>query len=677
MEKLKRSSFKLKLLSGILPIVIIGMGILSFYTVYKFNESIENSTIKRMTENVNNMSDIINEWIDGKLLEVRSTANTPTAKLISSNIEAVDEFNKNRILNLEKDYPGEYDNAAVISFNNDGISRAQYANGKTVNGDVSEKQWYKDLMTGRSYNISNPVISKGSGKTLIVIGAAVKDDSDNIIGDMISAVNISRIQEKINEFKFGENGYSILISDDGTIITHPDESLIMKSKITELDDSDMVNLGKEMLKSDSGDFKFGVGDNKSIAFYKKIPLTNWSVASVISERELFAEGRSLVTTLAMVSAIIIIIIAGIIIFMTNKFSKPLRKLCDFSSEIAQGNLTCELNINRNDEIGQVADTLKNTSYELRNMVIDISTSANEVNKLADDVNEAIKQSLLGTEEITKSMEQISRGAINQAENADKASEITGELVDEIKSVVDKCNYMNGIVNDSIKMSTIGTERVQNAVENIKSIEKINNESIEQTLNLLDKSNEIGQIVNVISEIAEQTNLLALNASIEAARAGEQGKGFAVVASQVGELAKQSNEAAKKIENIIRGIQQQVQVIDCLLYTSPSPREEVANGVETTKSVSENFTEIEKTFKEIESVVLEVFNASNIMEEKAYTTSNSIKEVAGVTEENSSATEEVTAANEEQNASMQQIAETTSKLDELIENLNETIKKFKI
>lgn len=674
MEKLKRSSFKLKLLSGILPIVIIGMGILSFYTVYKFNESIENSTIKRMTENVNNMSDIINEWIDGKLLEVRSTANTPTAKLISSNIEAVDEFNKNRILNLEKDYPGEYDNAAVISFNNDGISRAQYANGKTVNGDVSEKQWYKDLMTGRSYNISNPVISKGSGKTLIVIGAAVKDDSDNIIGDMISAVNISRIQEKINEFKFGENGYSILISDDGTIITHPDESLIMKSKITELDDSDMVNLGKEMLKSDSGDFKFGVGDNKSIAFYKKIPLTNWSVASVISERELFAEGRSLVTTLTMVSVIIIIIIAGIIIFMDNKFSKPLRKLCDFSSEIAQGNLTCELNINRSDEIGQVADTLKNTSYELRNMVIDISTSANEVNKLADDVNEAIKQSLLGTEEITKSMEQISRGAINQAENADKASEITGELVDEIKSVVDKCNYMNGIVNDSIKMSTIGTERVQNAVENIKSIEKINNESIEQTLNLLEKSNEIGQIVNVISEIAEQTNLLALNASIEAARAGEQGKGFAVVASQVGELAKQSNEAAKKIENIIRGIQQQVQVIDKQMKFGAA---EVANGVETTKSVSENFTEIEKTFKEIESVVLEVFHASNIMEEKAHTTSNSIKEVAGVTEENSSATEEVTAANEEQSASMQQIAETTSKLDELIENLNETIKKFKI
>jgi len=674
MEKLKRSSFKLKLLSGILPIVIIGVGILSFYTVYKFNESIENSTIKRMTENVNNMSDIINEWIDGKLLEVRSTANTPTAKLISSNIEAVDEFNKNRILNLEKDYPGEYDNAAVINFNNDGISRAQYANGKTVNGDVSEKQWYKDLMTGRSYNISNPVISKGSGKTLIVIGAAVKDDSDNIIGDMISAVNISRIQEKINEFKFGENGYSILISDDGTIITHPDESLIMKSKITELDDSDMVNLGKEMLKSDSGDFKFGVGDNKSIAFYKKIPLTNWSVASVISERELFAEGRSLVTTLAMVSVIIIIIIAGIIIFMANKFSKPLRKLCVFSSEIAQGNLTCELNINRSDEIGQVADTLKNTSYELRNMVIDISTSANEVNKLADDVNEAIKQSLLGSEEITKSMEQISRGAINQAENADKASEITGELVDEIKSVVDKCNYMNEIVNDSIKMSTIGTERVQNAVENIKSIEKINNESIEQTLNLLEKSNEIGQIVNVISEIAEQTNLLALNASIEAARAGEQGKGFAVVASQVGELAKQSNEAAKKIENIIRGIQQQVQVIDKQMKFGAA---EVANGVETTKSVSENFTEIEKTFKEIESVVLEVFHASNIMEEKAHTTSNSIKEVAGVTEENSSATEEVTAANEEQSASMQQIAETTSKLDELIENLNETIKKFKI
>lgn len=190
---LKKFSFRTKLLITILPVIIIGMLILSFTTFYQFRKNIENELINNKSEEINKLTENINTWMDGKLLEVKSSANTPTAKLIDKDIQAVDNFNAERIKFLEENYPGEYDNAAATLFNNDGKSRAQYSNGTFVNGDVSLKPWYKDLMSGVPYNISNPVISKGTGKTLVVIGVPIKSETDQSIGTIISAVNLSYI----------------------------------------------------------------------------------------------------------------------------------------------------------------------------------------------------------------------------------------------------------------------------------------------------------------------------------------------------------------------------------------------------------------------------------------------------------------------------------------------------
>ncbi len=129
----------MKLLITILPVVIIGMSILSFTTFYEFRKNIENELVNNKLEEGKKLTESINNWLEGKLLEVRSSANTPTAKLIETDVSAVDNFNAERIKFLEKNYPGEYDNAAATLFNNDGKSRAQYSNGKFVNGDVSEK----------------------------------------------------------------------------------------------------------------------------------------------------------------------------------------------------------------------------------------------------------------------------------------------------------------------------------------------------------------------------------------------------------------------------------------------------------------------------------------------------------------------------------------------------------
>ncbi|OOM71490.1 methyl-accepting chemotaxis protein McpB [Clostridium puniceum] len=670
----KKLSFKIKLLLSILPVVIVGMLVLSGTALYQFRKTIQDEIIGNRISETHELSENVNTWLEGKLLEVRGAANTPTAKQIETNLEAVDKFNSERIKFLEKNYPGEYDNAAATLFNNDGISRAQYSNGNFVAGDVSEKPWYKDLMSGVPYNMSNPVVSKGTGKTLVVIGVPIKNEADKSIGTMISAVNLSYIQEKVKAFKYGDKGYSLLVGKDGTILVHPNEELVMKSKIAEVEDENIKSLGKEMLDKKSGTFRFSSGKENFIVFYNEVSLSGWNIASVISEDELFAASEKLMITLLLITLIIVIILVCIIMIAAKRMVSPLIKLSAFSEEIASGNLTKQLKVASNDEIGKAGKSLNNTVIKLKDMIRDISNSANEVSLLSDTLVVATDESLRGTDEVSRSMQEIAKGAVSQAESASMALDATKELIKDIDEVFKKSNYMINVVEESKKVSTSGSEGVKEVVDSIKTIALTNSDNVNETQNLLEKSKEIGQIVYVISDIAEQTNLLSLNAAIEAARAGEQGKGFAVVAEEVKKLAEQSSTASSKIAELINAVQKQIESIADKMEKGTN---EVMHGVDVTTTVGKNFEEVERVFNEISSIVTEVSQAANSMANKANTTDQVISNVAAITEENSAATEQVTASNEEQTACMHQVGETTNKLEELVGNLKNTVDKFKI
>lgn len=671
----KRLSFKMKLLSSILPIVVMGMLILSYSAFYQFRKTIEDGLTNNRVEETRKLSENINTWLEGKLLEVRGAANTPTAKLIETDMDAVDKFNADRIKFLEKNYPGEYDNAAATLFNNDGKSRAHYSNGGFVNGDVSEKPWYKTLMSGNvPYNISNPVVSKGTGKTLIVIGVPIKNSSDKIIGNMISGVNLSYVQEKVKAFKFGQKGYSLLIGKDGTILVHPDKELAMKNITSDVKDTNIQSLGKEMLGKKAGVFRFISGKDRFIVFYDQVPLSGWSVANVICEDELFASSRILMNTLLVITLLIVIIIGIIIMLVAKRMTSPLIQLSKFSEGIASGDLTKELNLDRNDEFGEVANSLNNTTCKLKEMISAISDSASEVSALSNNLIVVTDECLRGTEEVSRSMQEIAKGAVTQAESAGRASTAAKELVDNINEVFKQCTYMTDAVEESKKVSSAGSQGVKEAVESIKAIAKANNYNVKETQNLLEESKEIGQIVDVISDIAEQTNLLALNASIEAARAGEQGKGFAVVADEVRKLAEQSSEASKRISELVNGVQNKIQMIAEEMNRGTN---NVQHGVDVAALVGKNFEEIEKVFDNISTIVSKVSKATNSMAKKADITDEVINSVASITEENSAATEQVAALNEEQTVSMNKIEETTNRLEQLVEKLKGTVDKFKL
>jgi methyl-accepting chemotaxis protein len=345
---------------------------------------------------------------------------------------------------------------------------------------------------------------------------------------LTSGVNLVYIQNKVNDFKFGQKGYGILIGKDGTILEDSDKSLIMKKKISDINDENIKALGKEMMSNDSGTYRFKKGNDGYIVFYQKVPLSGWSVASVIEENELFAPAKKLMSILILITVVVVAILAIIIILVSKRMTSPLVKISTFAEKIAEGDLSGELNVGSKDEIGKVSESLNNTVSKLRGMIGAINGYANEAGEMSSNLSKTTEDSIRVSEETAKSVGELAEGAVKQAENASSAAMETDNLVEEINKVSDKCLNMIKVADECKDVTSSGANGVSEAIGSMRNITETNNYNAKEAKALHEQSKKIGEIVGVISGIAEQTNLLALNAAIEAARAGEQGKGFSVV-----------------------------------------------------------------------------------------------------------------------------------------------------
>ncbi|ANC76069.1 hypothetical protein ABE65_004280 [Fictibacillus phosphorivorans] len=391
---------------------------------------------------------------------------------------------------------------------------------------------------------------------------------------------------------------------------------------------------------------------------------------VVADEEKFVV--SLITILG-----IVIVVAALAIGYTISLmiSRPVVRMSNMLNDIADGDLTMDpISIKNKDEIGMLADGINHMGSNLAALIRQVRATAEQVAASSEELTASAEQTSMATEQIATTIGEVAGGSQEQVRTVDDIVEAMNQLSAGIQQIAVSMQNMSEASSRSMQVAEGGNETIQKTIGQMDAIHTSMDSTSQVVKDLGEQSQEITNIVDVITDIAGQTNLLALNAAIEAARAGEQGRGFAVVADEVRKLAEQSSASASQIGQLITSIQE---LTEKAVAAMKNGTIEVNGGRELVYQSGEAFKSLYDTVAEVSGQVSDISAATEQMTASTEHVVGSIDVISSMAETAASSTQEVSASAEEQLASMQEISSSSIALSQLAEEMNEAINKFKV
>ncbi len=353
---------------------------------------------------------------------------------------------------------------------------------------------------------------------------------------------------------------------------------------------------------------------------------------------------------------------------------PLRKMGDVTETTGNGDLTSETEIRRNDELGVLAYQIDKMTHTLNDLVSQIKKYSERVSMSAQQLSAAAEQINSSTMEVSTSIQQIAKGSEVQAQKVDETSKSMKQISDSIHNAAYQSQAVAETSKEAFSIAQSGEKDTTEAIEKMNHVESVISDSANAVRSLGERSQEIGNIIDVITNIADQTNLLALNAAIEAARAGEYGRGFAVVADEVRKLADGTAKAADQIASLISEVQDET---NHAVKSMEQGTSEVFAGVEVVNNAGKSLQQIIKAVQETAKLSDDISGSMQEQVDSVDKIEKAINEIAAVVEENAASTEETAAATEQQTASMQEVTASAQELSDMALKLDEVVNKFKV
>lgn len=404
-----------------------------------------------------------------------------------------------------------------------------------------------------------------------------------------------------------------------------------------------------------------------------VKINHEGVARVTSEGDqLYQETKRWTIALMILSLILCTIVALVV---SRMITRPLSIIAQNVNQVADGNLVIDpVKIKNNDEIGKLANDFNDMTENLRQLIRQVSDSAEYVAFTSSQLTDSAEQNNRATEQISIVMKEVAAGANHQVVTLSGAAQAVFEISTGMDHSTASIQKMADCSAQANHKASVGIEVAAKAIEHMEIIKS----KMDRTAHLVDilnhKTREIGNIVTVISQISNQTNLLALNASIEAARAGQHGNGFAVVANEVRKLAEQSSQSAEGIRKIILDIQKDAgNVVDAMTSGTHAIQEGmkmVSDNGEAFNSIAQIIKDVSYQSQDISAIAEEVFASTQTMAD----TMNGITDISHQSQQSMQC---IAAAVEQQQGSMEQIKETTEALSSMATDLQRLIKKFRV
>lgn len=369
------------------------------------------------------------------------------------------------------------------------------------------------------------------------------------------------------------------------------------------------------------------------------------------------------------------LIGALLVFVIlNIYRKPINELLEAADMVSEGNLDVDIKGSSRSEISQLSEAFKAMIENLCNLIREIQEGSLHLATLSEEMSASSEEVASASRRISETAAEISNGAEVQST----------KIIDITHAMQDMTHNIQEIADNTQKVSK-STNLVNETVHNIGDVSRdvllkmdLIRYSVDDTeivINELDsKSQQINEIITLITRIADQTNMLALNAAIEAARAGEHGRGFSVVADEVRKLAEESGTAAKNISRLIDEIRVS---ISNTVESIEASKNNVKNGSLSVSKEVEMVTGIVSTINEITNMIEDVAAATEEQSASIEEITSTLEDISLISEQSASGTQETAAALEEQSASMSELASMANDLTLLGEKMKKATEKFRL
>lgn len=377
------------------------------------------------------------------------------------------------------------------------------------------------------------------------------------------------------------------------------------------------------------------------------------------------------TTLALIITIILILMFQF--WTTKRTFAPVKDLMQALDKVSQGDFSVQLKTSQ-DELGQVNAKFNSTVANINTLVTTIKSvsiqSAEQSKVLFTTMEENHGHSLAITENIEEISEKVSQQSKSISEGVTSLEEITSG----VNTIAGSTSSVSEASLQMRDQSEQGNDNVVQVMNQMNSIHQSVMNSVVSIERLQERSGEIEEIVQVITDIATQTHLLSLNASIEAARAGEDGRGFAVVANEVKKLAEQSGNSAKKITDLVHYIQQETLTA---VKSINEGEQNVKVGINIVQQTGELFGGILMATDAVTSQIQEVSAATEEMVAETEQITAAIKQLAHLAERNAAVSDEIKTRALDQRSSSNKIVDSAQQMNQISEKLESLVTGLKL